>query len=313
MRHIVGGDATPAQLTAFTVALRAKGETPAEVRGLADVLLDLAPAVETPGPVIDTSGTGGDRSGTINVSTIAAIVAAGAGAVVAKHASRAASSQCGSADLLEALGVNISLTPQGVARCLADCGIGFMFAPSFHPAMAQTTEARRETGVPTVFDYLWPVTNPARPAAQLVGVPEERIQRALAGVFAERGTRAYVVRGEDDVDEITTSGPTYLLEARGGVVMPRHLLPIEMGVPAARPEDVAGADPNRNAAIAKAVLAGEKGPPRDIVAVNAAAALSLAGLAEDIPEGLERALESIDSGNAAQVLSKWVEVSNRAG
>ncbi len=312
MRLIVGGDATPAQVAAFVVALRAKGETPAEVGGMAEVLLELAPAVETPGPSIDTSGTGGDRSGTINVSTLAAIVAAGAGAVVAKHASRAASSRCGSADLLEALGVKIALPPDGVSRCLAECGIGFMFAPSFHPSLAKAAKLRQEMGVWTVLDFLWPVTNPARPEAQLVGVPEERMQRVLAGVLADRGTRAFVVRGDDGVDEITISGPTHLLEARGGVVMPRHLLPIEMGVSTARAADVAGGDPERNASIATALLAGEKGPPRDIVAVNAGAALVLAGISDDIPEGIERAFESIDSGKAAQVLSKWVEISNRA-
>jgi len=312
MRLIVGGEATPAQVAAFVVALRAKGETPDEVGGMAEVLLELAPAVETPGPSIDTSGTGGDRSGTINVSTLAAIVAAGAGAVVAKHASRAASSRCGSADLLEALGVKIALAPDGVSRCLAECGIGFMFAPSFHPSMAKAAKPRQEMGVWTVFDFLWPVTNPARPEAQLVGVPEERMQRVLAGVLADRGTRAFVVRGDDGVDEITISGPTHLLEARGGVVMPRHLLPIEMGVPTARAADVAGGVPKRNASIATALLSGEKGPPRDIVAVNAGAALVLAGISDDIPEGIERAFESIDSGKAAQVLSKWVEISNRA-
>ncbi len=312
MRLIVVSEATSAQVAAFVVALRAKGETPAEVGGMAEVLLELAPAVETPGPSIDTSGTGGDRSGTINVSTLAAIVAAGAGAVVAKHASRAASSRCGSADLLEALGVKIALAPDGVSRCLAECGIGFMFAPSFHPSMAKAAKPRQEMGVLTVFDFLWPVTNPARPEAQLVGVPEERMQRVLAGVLADRGTRAFVVRGDDGVDEITTSGPTHLLEARGGVVMPRHLLPIEMGVPTARAADVAGGDPKRNASIATAVLAGEKGPPRDIVAVNAGAALMLAGMSDDIPEGIERAFESIDSGKAGLVLSKWIEVSNRA-
>ena len=312
MHLIVGGQATPAQVAGFLVALRAKGETSAEVGGMSQVLLELAPAVETPGPCIDTSGTGGDRSGTINVSTLAAIVAAGAGTVVAKHASRAASSRCGSADLLEALGVEIALAPDGVSRCLAECRIGFMFAPSFHPSMAQAMKPRQEMGVLTVFDFLWPVTNPARPEAQLVGVPEERMQRVLAGVFADRGTRAFVVRGDDGVDEITVSGPTHLLEARGGVVMPRHLLPIEMGVPTARASEVAGGDPKRNASIARAVLAGEKGPSRDIVAVNAGAALVLAGISDDIPGGIERAFESIDSGKAEQVLSKWVEVSNRA-
>src|SRR6266498_5567205 len=189
MRLIVGGDATPAQVAAFVVALRAKGETPAEVGGMAEVLLELAPAVETPGPSIDTSGTGGDRSGTINVSTLAAIVAAGAGAVVAKHASRAASSRCGSADLLEALGVKIALAPDGVSRCLGECGIGFMFAPVFHAAMAHAAGPRKEMGIPTVFNFLGPLTNPARPAAQVVGVSNPAMLPVLAGVLARRGTR----------------------------------------------------------------------------------------------------------------------------
>ena len=204
--------------------------------------------------------------------------------------------------------MKISLPPAGVSRCLAECGIGFMFAPSFHPALAHAAKPRQEMGVWTAFDFLGPVTNPARPATQLVGVPEERMQRVLAGVFADRGTRAFVVRGDDGVDEITTSGPTHLIEARGGVVMPRHLLPIEMGVPTARAAEVVGGDPERNASITQAVLAGEQGPYRDIVGVNAGAALTVAGLAEDIPEGIERAFESIDSGKAAQVLSKWIEV-----
>ena len=312
MRRCVEGGATPAQVAAFAVALRAKGETPDEVEGLAAVLLELAPRVETPGPVIDTSGTGGDGSGMVNVSTLAAIVAAGAGVVVAKHASRAVSSRCGSADLLEALGVKVSLSPDGVARCLAECGIGFMLAPLFHPAMDKVAEPRREMGVGTAFDALTPVTNPARPAAQLVGVPAEHMQRVIAGVLAGRGTKGFVVRGDDDVDEITTTGPTHLLEARGGVVMSRHLLPIEMGVPSARAEQLAGGGISQNAQVARAVLSGEKGAHRDIVAVNAGAALTVAGLAEDIPEGIERAFESIDSGKAAKVLSKWVEVSNRS-
>src|SRR6266516_8025863 len=211
MRRIMSGEATPSQIAAFVVALRAKGETAAEVAGLAAAMLELAPRVETPGPVVDTCGTGGDRAGTGNVSTMAAIVAAGAGAVVAKHGNRAATSQCGSADLLEALGVKIALEPEGVTRCLGEAGIAFMFAPVFHAAMAHAAGPRKEMGIPTVFNFLGPLTNPARPAAQVVGVADARMQPVLAGVLADRGTRAFVVRGRDGIDEITTTGPTRVI------------------------------------------------------------------------------------------------------
>jgi anthranilate phosphoribosyltransferase len=312
MRVVMSGEATPAQVAAFAVALRAKGETAGEVSGLARAMLELAPKVETPGPVVDTCGTGGDRAGTINVSTIAAIVAAGGGAVVAKHGNRAASSRCGSADLLEAVGVKVALDPDGVARCLAECGIGFMFAPVFHSAMAHAAGPRKEMGIPTVFNFLGPLTNPARPTAQVIGVSDQRMLPVMAGVLAERGSKGYVARGTDGLDEITTTGPTEVYEVNAGTYFQYHLLPIEMGVPVARPADLAGGDAETNARVAKAVLSGEKGPARDIVCVNAAAAFSAAGLADAIQDGLERAAESIDSGKAAKVLDRWIEVSNRA-
>ncbi len=312
MHRIMSGEATPAQVAAFVVALRAKGETAEEVAGLASVMLGFAPPVETPGPVVDTCGTGGDRAGTINVSTIAAIVAAGAGAVVAKHGNRAASSRCGSADLLEALGVKVALAPDDVSRCLSETGIGFMFAPVFHAAMAHAAGARKEMGIPTVFNFLGPLTNPARPSAQVVGVADPRMQRVLAGVLADRGTRAYVVRGDDGIDEITTTGPSHVIEAAGGATVAFQLDPAALGVPIAAPGDLAGGDAERNAEVARAILGGEPGPPRDIVALNAAAALAVAGTADDLAVGLEAAAESIDSGRAAAVLARWVEVSNRA-
>jgi len=310
MRRIMTGEATPAQVAAFVVALRAKGETAAEVSGLASVMLELAPSVEAPGPVLDTCGTGGDRAGTINVSTIAAIVCAGAGAVVAKHGNRAASSRCGSADLLEALGVKIALEPPGVARCLAECGIGFMFAPVFHAAMAHAAGPRKEMGIPTVFNFLGPLTNPARPSAQVVGVADARMQPVLAGVLAERGTRAYVVRGNDGLDEITTTGPSLVHQADSGAIRRFELDPTSLGIPSATREDLLGGDPSRNADVARAVLAGEKGPARDIVSLNAAAALVVSEVAPGLEEGLQRADESIDSGRAAQALDRWIEVSN---
>jgi anthranilate phosphoribosyltransferase len=311
MRGIVSGEATPVQVAAFAIAIRAKGETAQELSGLARTVLELAPRVETPGPVVDTSGSGGDRSRTINVSTIAAIVVAGAGATVAKHGNRAKSSRCGSADLLEALGVKISLRPEAVTRCLEECGIGFMFAPAFHPALSHASHPRKEMGVPTVFDFLAPLTNPARPIAQVVGVSDQRMLPVVAGVLAERRVKGYVVRGSDGMDEITTTGPTELYEVNAGTYLQYYVLPIEIGVALARPEDLTGGDAETNASVARAVLAGEKGPARDIVCVNAAAALSAASLADDIQDGLLRAAESIDSGKAAAVLDRWVEVSTR--
>jgi anthranilate phosphoribosyltransferase len=275
-------------------------------------MLELAPVVETPGPVVDTCGTGGDRAGTINVSTIAAIVAAGAGAVVAKHGNRAASSRCGSADLLEELGVNVALQPDGVARCLAGCGIGFMFAPVFHAAMAHAAGPRREMGIPTVFNFLGPLTNPARPSSQVLGVSDPRMLPVLAGVLQARGTRGYVIRGGDGIDEITTTGPSSGFETGGGELGPLEISPEALGVPPAAAEDLAGGDPETNAKIARSVLDGEAGPARDIVALNAAAALTVAGVASGLPDGLARAAESIDAGRAAAVLIRWIEVSNHA-
>jgi anthranilate phosphoribosyltransferase len=310
MRRIMAGEATAAQVAAFVVALRAKGEAPAEVSGLADAMLELAPAVSAPGPVVDTCGTGGDRAGTINVSTMAAIVAAGAGAVVAKHGNRAASSRCGSADLLEALGVKIGLDPDGVSRCLGECGIAFMFAPVFHAAMAHAAGPRKEMGIPTVFNFLGPLTNPARPAAQVVGVSDPRMQPVLAGVLAERGTRAFVVHGTDGLDEITTTGASTVYETGKGEPHPTVLDPSDLDVPIARKADLEGGDAAYNAEVARKVLAGERGPARDIVALNAAAALTVAGIAGDLSDGLHRAAESIDSRKASDVLARWIDVSN---
>jgi anthranilate phosphoribosyltransferase len=309
MGHVMAGEATPAQVAAFVVALRAKGETSGEVAGLAQAMLALAPRVETPGPVVDTCGTGGDRAGTINVSTIAAVVAAGAGAVVAKHGNRAASSRCGSADLLEALGVKVALEPEPVARCLRECGIGFMFAPVFHPAFAHAAGARRELGIPTVFNFLGPLTNPARPAGQVVGVADGRMLPVLAGVLAARGTRAFVVRGDDGLDEITTTGTSTVIEVDGGDVREYTLDPASLGVSPARPEDLAGGDAEANAAVARSVLSGRPGPARDIVLLNAAAALTVAAKSPDLAGGLALAADSVDEGRAAAVLERWVELS----
>jgi len=310
MGHVMAGEATPVQVAAFVVALRAKGETAGEVAGLAQAMLALAPHVETPGPVVDTCGTGGDRAGTINVSTIAAVVAAGAGAVVAKHGNRAASSRCGSADLLEALGVNVAMQPEGVSRCLRECGIGFMFAPVFHAAMAHAAGPRREMGIPTVFNFLGPLTNPARPASQVVGVADGRMLPVVAGVLAARGTRAIVVRGDDGLDEITTTGTSTVIETDAGNVRDYTLDPASLGLSLARPEHLAGGDAEANAGVARSVLSGRRGPARDIVLLNAAAALTVAGKSPDLAGGLALAAASVDEGRAAAVLERWVEFSN---
>jgi anthranilate phosphoribosyltransferase len=310
MAAIMDGEATPAQIAAFVVALRAKGETSEEIEGLARTMLDRAVPVPTSGPVVDTCGTGGDRAGTLNVSTIAAVVVAGAGVPVAKHGNRAASSRCGSADLLEALGVKIDLDAAGVTRCIEQAGIGFMFAPVFHPAMAHTGVPRREMGIPTVFNFLGPLTNPARPVAQVVGVSDPRMQPKLAGVLGARGTRAMVVRGHDGLDELTTTGPSVVYDVRDGAVSETTVDPAALGLAPATAQDLVGGDVERNVSIAYWVLDGEHGPARDIVVLNAAAALHVAGRAASLEDGLSQAAEAIDSKAAREALTRWVEVSN---
>ncbi|MGH2591084.1 MAG: anthranilate phosphoribosyltransferase, partial [Actinomycetota bacterium] len=276
MRQVMAGEATSAQLGGLLMALRTKGETADEIDGFARTMLAFSNAVAAPAPVIDTCGTGGDRSGTFNISTIAAIVVAGAGVPVAKHGNRAASSVCGSADLLEALGVRIDLGPDGVERCLAEAGIAFMFAPLFHPAMGHAAPVRRELRVPTVFNFLGPLTNPARPFAQVVGVSDPRMLPLMAEVLARRDTRAKVFRGADGLDELTTTGPSTVYEVTGGDIRETALDPAELGLPAASPDDLKGGDAEASAAIARGVLAGEQGPRRDVVLLNAAAALEVA-------------------------------------
>jgi anthranilate phosphoribosyltransferase len=311
MREIMSGDATPAQVGGFLMALRTKGETVEEIEGLARATLEFAQAVHGPQGVIDTCGTGGDRAGTFNISTIGAIVCAGAGAPVAKHGNRAASSLCGSADLLEALGVRIDLGPRGVEACLQEAGIGFMFAPVFHPGAAHAAPIRRELGVPTAFNFLGPLTNPARPAAQIVGVSDPRMLPLVAEVLHRRGVRAMVFRSHDGLDELTTTGPSTVMRTGEDELLAFELDPSELGLPRVDPMALAGGDVERNAAIATSILGGEPGPARDVVLLNAAAALVVAGRASDLRDGIETAARSIDSGAAEQVLRTWVEVSKR--
>jgi anthranilate phosphoribosyltransferase len=313
MRVIMDGDASAGQIGGFLMALRTKGETADELEGLARTMLEFARPVEAPGPVVDTCGTGGDRSGTFNISTIAAIVVAGAGVPVAKHGNRAASSHCGSADLLEALGITIELEPQGVERCLTEAGIGFMFAPVFHPSFGAAGPVRRELRVPTAFNFLGPLTNPARPHAQAVGVSDERMLPLMAEVLARRGTRAKVFRGQDGLDELTTTGPSRVYDVRDGEVRETVLDPKELGLATALPEELKGGDAGTSAGIARAILSGEGGPKRDVVLLNAGAALDVSGSCATLDEGLGAAAKAIDSGAAADVLERWVVASGGRG
>jgi anthranilate phosphoribosyltransferase len=314
MREIMTGEATPSQISGFVIALRAKGETADEVAGLVEVMLEQAAHVEVPGRVVDTCGTGGDRAHTVNISTMAALVVAGAGVPVVKHGNRAASSACGSADLLEALGVVVDLPPAAVAPCLADAGIAFCFAPVFHAGMRHTALSRRELGVPTVFNVLGPLSNPARPAAQAVGVSDARLAPVMAGVLAGRGVDALVFRGDDGLDELTTTGTSTVWTVTGGDVTSSSFDPSVLDLPRATLDDLRGADAAYNAGVARELLAGARGPVRDAVLLNAAAAVAAyeAG-AGDLPArlaaGMERATAALDDGRAGALLETWVTVS----
>jgi anthranilate phosphoribosyltransferase len=275
-------------------------------------MLAMSHRVESDEPVVDTCGTGGDRAGTFNISTIAAIVVAACGVRVAKHGNRAASSRCGSADVLEGLGVRIDLDRAGVARCLEDVGIGFMFAPVFHPATAYAAGIRRELHVPTLFNFLGPLTNPARPVAQVVGVSDPRMLPLVAQVLARRGAHAMVFRGEDGLDELTTTALSTVQETRDGQVRERMLDASDLGLAKATAEDLRGGDLETNVAIARSILRGQTGPRRDVVLLNAAAALDVAGAVGSLEEGIARAGEAIDRGSALGLLDRWVAASKAA-
>jgi len=315
MEEIMTGEATPAQLAAFVVALRLKGETVDEIAGMARVMRAKALRVPYEGPpLLDTCGTGGDAAGTFNVSTAAAFVAAGAGAVVAKHGNRAMTSQCGSADVLEALGARIDMSPEQVAFCLREAGVGFMFAPSFHPAMRFAAGPRREIGVRTVFNVLGPLTNPAGAQAQVLGVADAVLAGKMAQVLERLGCRhALVVHGEDGLDEMTLAGLTLVHELKDGALNSYRVAPEDVGLGRAEGCTVKGGSPEENAAALRAVLAGERGAQRDIVLLNSAAALVAADIAAHLAEGVSLAAAAIDSGAAARALERFVDVSNSFG
>jgi anthranilate phosphoribosyltransferase len=312
MVEIMEGAATPAQVAGFVVALRAKGESLDEVVGLVTTMRSYAQRVEVGDDLLDTCGTGGDRAGTFNVSTSAALVCAGAGARVAKHGNRAASSRCGSADVLEALGVVIDLPPNGVARCVEEAGIGFCFAPVFHPAMRHAAGPRRELGVATIFNFLGPLTNPAGAKRQALGVADPRMVDLMVESLGRLGsTHVVAFHGHGGIDELALSGPSEVVELKGGEIGRWLLDPAELGLAPASLEEIGGGSVEDNAATVRAVLGGESGARRDIVVLNAAAGLVAAGLTDDIAAGMERAAESIDSGAAARALDNLVRTSRQ--
>lgn len=311
MEELMSGETTPAQVAAFLVALRMKGETVDEIVGLARVMREKSLHVDVSGPLLDTCGTGGDASGSFNVSTAAAFVAAGAGARIAKHGNRAMTSGCGSADVLEALGGKIDLPPEGVAACIERAGFGFMFAQVFHPAMKHVAPVRKEIGVRTVFNILGPLTNPADAARQVVGVPDAAVAEKLAQALLRLGAEhAFVVHGEDGLDEISPSAPTQVYEVHDGVVVRRSVSPGDLGLPLHDGGSVRGGTPAENAEALRSVLAGAPGPLRDFTLLNAAAALLAGDLATDFKGGVALAAKSIDSGAARERLEAWVRVSN---
>lgn len=299
MGEIMDGQATPAQIGALITALRIKGETPEEIAGFAVAMRQRAHRIEPQVPTfVDVVGTGGDRSGTFNISTVAAFVVAGAGVPVAKHNNRAVSSRCGSADLLEALGVPADVEPERARRAIEEVGIGFLFAPRFHPAMRHAAGPRREVGIRTVFNVLGPLTNPAGARHQVVGVYHASLVEPIARVLQQLGTRhAFVVHG-DGMDELAPSGPSYVAEVREGQVRTFELQPEDAGLPRHPAQAVRGGEASQNARLALSVLRGERGAHRDVVLLNAAAALVAAGTCSDLREGAERAAESIDRGAA---------------
>jgi anthranilate phosphoribosyltransferase len=315
---ILAGGATPAQVASFVTALRIKGETVEEMTGLVRAMLEMAEPLVVPGRLVDTCGTGGDRRGTINVSTLAAFIAAGAGARVCKHGGRAASSTCGSSDVLEALGVVIDLGPDGVRRCVEQVGMGFCFAPRFHPGWRHAAPVRRDLGVATVFNFLGPLANPARAQHQVIGVSDPNMADKMLGVLRANGARrAMVVYGHDGLDELSTTGASsiadLIVDDDGKAEVRKDVIdPAALGLVRCDLGSLRGGDAAANAVAVRRVLDGERGPHRDIAVLNGAAALVVAGLAEDFAAGVERAASVIDDGRAATVLSRLVDISKAA-
>ncbi|KOG55186.1 anthranilate phosphoribosyltransferase [Streptomyces griseoflavus] len=315
MDRIMRGEATDAQIAGFAVALRAKGETVAEISGLVRTMYAHANLIEVPGPSVDIVGTGGDGAKTVNISTMSSIVVAGTGAKVVKHGNRAASSASGASDVLEKLGVNLDLTPRRVVEVAAEAGITFCFAVKFHPSLRHVAAARRELGIRTTFNVLGPLTNPAKVRAQATGVADARMAPILAGVLAERGSSALVFRGDDGLDELTTTATSKVWVVRDGAVREESFDPRDVGIGLVPVEALRGADASYNADVARRLLGGEHGPVRDAVLLNSAAALVAlaptgAPLAEQLAAGIERAAEAIDSGAARRALERWVAASN---
>ena len=314
MNEIMSGSATGAQVAGFAIALRAKGEAVSEVSGLAQGMLDNAVRISVDGPTLDIVGTGGDRAHTVNVSTMAAIVASAAGARVVKHGNRAASSSCGTADVLERLGVVLDLPPELTVRVAQEAGITFCFAPLFHPSLRFAAQPRRELGVPTVFNFLGPLTNPAQPSASAIGVFDERMCEVIAGVFARRGSSALVFRGDDGLDELTTATTSTVWVVSGGAARRERLDPADLGIERSAPDALRGGDVEFNAQAVRDLVAGRRGPVRDAVLLNAGAALAAVegigdSLTESVRAGYERAGAAVDSGAAERLLASWVETS----
>ncbi len=313
MREIMEGAATPAQIAAYLIALRIRGEDADVIAGSAEAMRERFTAIRAPaGPVVDTCGTGGDGARTFNISTTAAFVAAGAGAIVAKHGNRGVSSTCGSADVLAELGVDLQLPPPRVEACLAEVGIAFLFAPLLHPAMKHAIGPRREIGIRTVFNLLGPLSNPAGARRGVLGVYDPAMVPVLAGAARDLGAeRVLVVHGSDGLDELTLTGPSRVAEATPDGVRQFEVTPEDAGLPRCDPAELAGGDPPANARLLRGVLEGDRGPRRDIVLLNAAAALLAADLASDLREAVARAAESVDSGAARRRLDALVDFCRR--
>lgn len=312
MNEIMSGEATPAQIASFITALSMKGETVDEITGCAKVMREKVTKIQTSRKfLVDTCGTGGDRSHTFNISTAAALVSAGAGVAIAKHGNRAASSRCGSADVLQALGVNIEAAPEKVSRCLDEIGIGFLFAPLLHSAMKHAIGPRREIGIRTIFNILGPLTNPAGAQAQLLGVSDPKLTALMAGVLKNLGSkRAFVVHGQDGLDEITTTAETFISELVAGQVKSYKLNPNRYGISLASDSELKGGTAEENAQIVSSLLKGEKSPKRDVVLLNAAVAIMAGEKAKTVEEGIQIAAESIDSGKALQKLQALIEMTH---